>query len=171
MNCTVSDCLLDRLNKTHCLCPNFIILVLHNFAPRYMSGLPYPSLNGKDLHAYCSTASALWWIQTHNTIYESNTVPHLLVCFLILAIILGQALKTSYQMDFMHLARLLLKAAPAKFKPYKALKITADFPSSLPNSEPKVVHIFSVIGALMYAFKMSPNLTQNDWGWQSSWLL
>ena len=56
-------------------------------------------------------------------------------------------------------ARWALNAAPALFNPYKALTIMAFFPASCPNSGPRTVQTFSVIGAVMYAFKTSPTFT------------
>ena len=47
----------------------------------------------------------------------------------------------------MHNAIWLLTAAPADFRQYRALRITAVFLASLPNSGPKVVHTYSVSSA------------------------
>ena len=54
------------------------------------------------------------------------------------------ALQDSYTKDFIHLARRLLNAAPADFRPYNALTTS-------------VVHTFSATGACTKAFKIMPN--------------
>ena len=68
----------------------------------------------------------------------------------------------TYPKDFMHLARWLLKAAPAHVRPYKALTITAVLKASLPNKGPKVVHTFSETDARIYTFKMLPDFTSRS---------
>ena len=56
-------------------------------------------------------------------------------------------------------ARCARNAAPALFSPYRALTIMAVLPASGPNSGPRIVHTFSVSGAVIYALSTSPTLT------------
>ena len=130
-----------------------------------MSGLPNPSLNGKNWCNHWSIVSTLWysicicgWYEEYhpcNTINRSNIVPHLLVWFL--------ALHETKPKDFMHLARWFSNAAPPDYRPYNALTVTAVFMASLPNSVLKLVHTYSITSACIYAFKMSTNLASRSW--------
>ena len=52
-------------------------------------------------------------------------------------------------MDSIQLAGWHIKAAPALFRPYKALKLIADLQAMLPNSGTNAIHIFSMTGACL----------------------
>ena len=77
----------------------------------------------------------------HSTIDRSSTVPHLLVWFQVSSFShkSGSALKDSYAKTSIHLARWLLKTAPADFMPNKPLTLNAYFFEYLTQSGP---HLF-----------------------------